>query len=99
MVVVLDDVPKAMGEIKLNRDENSVVEYEVSWVVSVRRIFCCFEIFLGDIAFSSSIKRYSCLEDFFCSGCRREVRFNVTIQWIVAGLGLSRPGVEFSACL
>ena len=87
-----------MSEIKLNRDKNSVVEYEVSRFVSVRRIFCCLEIFLGDIAFSSSIKRYSRLEDVFCSRRRREVRFNVTIQRIVARLDLSRSGIECSAC-
>ena len=84
MVVVLDDIPKAMREIKLNRDKRPVVVYKVSWFVSVGRIFCRFEILLGDVAFSSSVERDSRFEDVFCLGRRREVRFNVTIQRIVA---------------
>ena len=89
LVVVLDNVPKAMGEIKLNRDERVVVVHKVSLFVSFRHEYCCFEVFLGDVAFPSSVQWYSCLEDFFCSGHHREVRFNVTIQRIVAGLDLS----------
>ena len=87
-----------MSEIKLSRDKSPVVVHKIPWIVSVRRIFCRFEIFLGDVAFSSSIERYSRLEDFFCSGRRREVQLNVTIQQIMAGLDLSRLGVEFLAC-
>ena len=84
LVAVLDSIPKAVGEIKLNRDERVVVVYKVSLLVSFRRIYCCFEVFLGDVAFPSSVQWYPCLEEFFCSGCHHEVQFNVTIQWIVA---------------
>ena len=73
-----------MCEIKLNRDKRPVVIYEVARVVPVRSIFCRFEVFLGDIAFSSSTKWDSRFEDTFWFGRRREVRFNVTIQRIVA---------------
>ena len=38
LVVVLDSIPKAVGEIKLNRDERAVVIYKVSLLVSFRRI-------------------------------------------------------------
>ena len=39
--------------------------------------------------------------DFFVLSLRHELKANlasVTIQWIVAGLGLSRSGIEFSVC-
>ena len=88
-----------MCEIKLNRDKRPVVIHKVARVVSVRSVFCCFEIFLGDVTFSSSIKRDPRFEDAFWCGRRRKVRFNVTIQRIVAGLDLSRSGIECSACL
>ena len=67
LVVVLDNIPEAMCEIKLNRDKQPVVVYEVSLFVSCRCIYRCFEIFLGDVALSSSIKRNPRFEDFFCS--------------------------------
>ena len=65
LVVVLDNIPKAMCEIKLNSDKGSFVVYEVTQVVPVRSIFCALEIFLGNVAFSSSVERDSCLEDVF----------------------------------
>ena len=73
LIVVLDSIPKAVGEIELNRDELALVVYKVSLLVSFRRKYCCFEVFLGDVVFPSSVQWYSCLEDFFCSGHHREV--------------------------
>ena len=73
-----------MGEIKLNRVERAFVVYKVSLLVSFRRVYCCLEIFLGDVAFSSLVQGHFCLEDIFCPKRHREVRFNVTIQRIVA---------------
>ena len=84
LVVVLDNIPKAMGEIKLNGDKCSVIIREVPLFVPLWCVYCCFKVFLGDVTFYSSVKRYSCLKDLFCSGRRREVRFNVMIQRIVA---------------
>ena len=84
LVVVLDKIPKTVGEIKLNRDERAVVVYKVPLLVSFRCVCCCLEIFLGDVTFPSSVQGYSCLENVFCSGRHLEVRFNVTIQRIVA---------------
>ena len=37
LVVVLDSIPKAVGKIKLNRDEQTLVVYKVSLLVSFRR--------------------------------------------------------------
>ena len=84
LVVVLDNVPETVSEIKLNRGKCAVVVYEVSLFVSVRCVCCYLAISFWDVAFSPLIQRYSRLEDFFCSGRHRKVRFNVTIQWIVA---------------
>ena len=84
LVVVLDSIPKAVGKIELNRDERALVVCKVSLLVSFRSKYCCLEVFLGDVVFPSSVQWYSSLEDFFCSGCHREVQFNVTIQQIMA---------------
>ena len=54
-----------MCEIKLNRDKRPVMVYEIARIIPVRSIFCCFEIFLGDVAFSPSVERDSHLEDVF----------------------------------
>ena len=66
LVVVLDNIPETMGEIKLNRDKRAIMIHEVSLLVSFRRVCCYFVIFLGDVAFPSSIQRYPRFEDFFC---------------------------------
>ena len=87
-----------MCEIKLNGDKRPFVIYKVARIVSIRCIFGCFEISFGDVTVSSSSERNSRFEDVFCSGRRREVRFNVTIQRIVARLDLSCSWVECSAC-
>ena len=97
LVVVFDNIPKAVGEIKLNGGKYPVIIRKVPLFVPFWCVYRCFKVFLGDVTFSSSVKRYPSLEDFFCSGRRREVRFNVTIQRIVARLDLSQSWVEFSA--
>ena len=67
LVVVLDCIPKAVSEIKLNRDERAVVVYKVPLFVSLGRVYRRFEVFLGDVAFSPSIQWDSSFEDCFCS--------------------------------
>ena len=67
LVVVLDNVPETMSEIKLNRGKRVVVIYEISLFVSVGRVCCYLAIPFWDVAFSPSIQRYSRFEDLFCS--------------------------------
>ena len=67
LVVVLDNVLETTSEIKLNRGKRAVVIYEISLFVSVRRVGCYFAVSFWDVAFPSSVQRYSRLEYFFCS--------------------------------
>ena len=67
LVVVFDNIPETVGEIKLNGGKYPVIIREVPLFVPFWCVYRCFKIFLGDVTFSSSVKRYSCLEDFFCS--------------------------------
>ena len=66
LVVVLDNVPETVSEIKLNRGERAVVIHEISLFVSVGCVCCYFAISFWDVSFSPSIQRYSRFEDFFC---------------------------------
>ena len=40
LVVVLDNIPETVGEIKLNRGKRAVVIHEISLFVSVRCVCC-----------------------------------------------------------
>ena len=55
LVVILDNVPEIMSEVKLNRDKRVVVVYEIPLFVSIGCVCCYLAISLGDVAFSSSI--------------------------------------------
>ena len=96
LVVLLDSVPEAMGEIKLNSDVRPFMVCKIPLFFG--GVYCCLKVPFRNVALSPSIYWYPFLEDFFCSWRRREVWFNVTRQWLVAWLDLSCPRVEFSAC-
>ena len=90
LVVVLDNVPETMCGIEFYGEEQAFMIYKVSCL-----IFNCFkghgfDKFLGYVMFSPLVKGYAGLEDFFRSGHRQEVRFNVTRRQLVARLGLSQ---------
>ena len=55
LVVILDNVPEIMSEVKLNRDECAVVIHERPLFVSVGCVCRYLAISFGDVAFSSSI--------------------------------------------
>ena len=55
LVVVLDNIPETMSEIKLNRGKHAVVIHEISLFVSVRCVCCYLAISFWDVAFSPSI--------------------------------------------
>ena len=55
LVVILDNVPETMSEVKLNRGKRAVVIYEIPLFVPVRCVCCYLAISFGDVAFSSSI--------------------------------------------
>ena len=78
LVVISDDEPEAVIEIKFDGEERALVVYVVPCLVSYG--FKCrgFEVFLRNVAASSMIKSYAGLEHFLGSGRCLEVRFNVT---------------------
>ena len=86
LVVILDNKPETVFEIKFNGEERALVVYVVPCLVSYSFVYSSFEELLGDVTTSPSIEGYTSLENFLCSRRRREVRFNVTRRWPVAGL-------------
>ena len=73
LVVVLDDKPKTVIEVKFNREKRAFVVYIVPCFVSYCLVCSGFEEFLWDIAAPSSVEGYAGFEDFLGSRRRREV--------------------------
>ena len=56
LVVVFDNEPETVREVKFYRKERALVVHEVSCLISNFFKSCSFEEFLGDVAFSLTVE-------------------------------------------